>query len=79
MLYNNNSIFLDESRTPPTSSAPEDIMIKWYCRIHPEIEEKGLPEKHLVRRAKKEIKRIEEFSRAHFMLAVEKEKKRWWR
>lgn len=65
---------------PPGSSAPEDVMIQWYCSMNPEIERRGnISEKQLVRRAKKELKKAEDQARLLFIQAVEAEKRRWWR
>jgi hypothetical protein len=54
-------------------------MNRWYCTVTPEVERRGLSDKQLVRYAKKELRKVEEFARAMFMEAVEDEKSRWWR
>lgn len=54
-------------------------MIKWYCTITPDAERLGLSDKQLVRYAKKELRKVEEHTRATFIAAVEAEKKSWFR
>ena len=77
ILFTNE--LLEEAKAPPGSSAPEEVMVQWYCTITPEAERCGLSDKQLARYAKKELRKAEEKARAMFIHAVEKEKARWWR